>query len=275
LGFKEMAKSRNVKIGTCVMEFVSPGIGKILKAAGCDFVFFDMEHAGFTFETLNKVLRYMEAARLPVVVRPASKTYHDVAMACDLGAEALLLPHVRSAQEAGQILDWMKYPPEGHRGVALQIAHDDYRPGPAKQKLAESNRRTTLFVTIENRDGLADVEAIAAIDGVDGLWLGHNDLSSSLGIPGEFDHPTFREAADRIRRASLTNGKSYGRVPSSVDEAVELFDSGADMIVCSGDIWLLLEALKGMVDSIRASCTGEAGAKRSPTPQAAPEHTHS
>jgi 2-dehydro-3-deoxyglucarate aldolase/4-hydroxy-2-oxoheptanedioate aldolase len=167
---------------------------------------------------------------------------------------------VRNAQEAAQILDWMKYPPQGHRGVALQIAHDDYRPGPARQKLDEANRRTTFFTTIENREGLDDVEAIAAIDGVDGLWLGHNDLSSSLGIPGEFNHPTFREAAERIQRACLANGKSYGRVPSSVEEAVELFESGADMVVCSGDIWLLLEALKGMVDAIRAACAGDAGA---------------
>ena len=259
---KEMAASKDLKVGTCVMEFISPGIGKIVKQAGADFVFFDMEHNGYSFDSLNHLLRFFEAADLPLLLRPPSKSYHHVAHALDLGARALLLPHIRSAEEARQILDWMRYPPEGSRGVALGIAHDNYRPAAHDEVMGAANREIGFFVTLENADGLAEVEEIAAIDGVDGLVLGHNDLSSSLGVAGRWDNPTFAEAVDRVAAACAAHGKSYGRLVTTPKEGQELFDTGADLIICSGDIWLFMDALRSMIDDVRDLCRGEAGAAR-------------
>jgi 2-keto-3-deoxy-L-rhamnonate aldolase RhmA len=257
---KTMAGHRGLKVGSCIMEFATPGIGHVLKGAGCDFAFVDMEHSGFTFDLLKQVLRYLEAADLPVVVRPPSKNYTDIAMAKDMGAEGLLLPHLRNEEEAQSILASMLYPPDGVRGVALQIAHDRYEPGPSMDKLAAANREAAFFCTIENRDGLENVEAIASVPGVDGLWLGHNDLSASLGVPGAYDHPDFVAAEERVAKAAATHGKSYGRVANSPSEAERLFAAGADTIICSGDIWLLFEALRGMTSEIRERLAGrEAG----------------
>ena len=213
-GLKEMARSRELKLGHFIVEFATPGIGQILKAAGCDFTLFDTEHSGFGFETIKSVLRYMQAADLPTVVRVPSKEYHHIARAADMGAEGIMLPMVGSAAEARQILDCMKYVPIGRRGVALGIAHDRYMPGPTMEKLAEANRKTTLFAQIETREGVHNAAAIAAVDGVDCLWVGHFDLSCSLGIPGQFDHKDFTDAiADG--RQGLQEARQEPRAPGA------------------------------------------------------------
>src|SRR5207237_5037777 len=137
------------KLGHFIVEFATPGIGHILKQAGCDFALFDLEHSGFGFETVKSAMRYFEAAGLPAIVRVPSKEYHHIARACDLGAEGIMIPMVGTAAEAKRIIDSIKYVPHGQRGVALQVAHDNYRAGPTKDKLEAANKRTTIFAQIE------------------------------------------------------------------------------------------------------------------------------
>src|SRR4051812_50154746 len=96
---KDLARQRDLKVGSFVVEFATPGIGHILKSAGCDFVLFDLEHSGFGFETVKSCLRYFEAADLPAIVRVPSREYHHIARAMDMGAEGLMLPMVGSPAE--------------------------------------------------------------------------------------------------------------------------------------------------------------------------------
>jgi 2-keto-3-deoxy-L-rhamnonate aldolase RhmA len=251
-GLKQMAQSREIKLGHFIVEFATPGIGQILKAAGCDFALFDTEHSGFGFETMKSVLRYMQAADLPTIVRVPSKEYHHIARAADMGAEGIMLPMVGSAEEAHHILDCMKYTPLGKRGVALGIAHDRYLPGPTLEKLAAANARTTLFAQIETEDGVSNADAIAAVDGVDCLWVGHFDLSASLGIPGEFGHKRFLAAIDTVTAACRKHGKACGRLVPSVQDALEYHGLGFDFICYSGDVWALHGAIQGALGEIRA-----------------------
>src|SRR5689334_2644261 len=222
-GLKELAASRNPKFGHFIVEFATPGIGHILKSAGCDFVLLDMEHSGFGFETVKSVLRYLEAADLPAIVRSPSKEYHHIARACDMGAEGVMLPMVSGAKEARHILDCMKYTPDGKRGVALQVAHDRYRPGAVSEKFKAANARTTLFCQIETAEGVKNADAMARMDGVDCLWVGHFDLSVSLGIPGQFDHKDFKKAIDRTIAAAAKQGKALGRLVPTVEQGIELY----------------------------------------------------
>ena len=163
-GLKELAGSRNAKFGHFIVEFATPGIGHILKSAGCEYVLFDLEHSGFSFETVKSAMRYFEAADLPAIVRVPSKEYHHIARVLDVGAEGIMVPMVSSAAEARHIVNSMKYTPQGARGVALQVAHDRYRPGAVTQKLAEANHRSTLFCQIETAEGVENAEAIAAVE---------------------------------------------------------------------------------------------------------------
>ncbi len=249
-----MARTRNVKLGHFIVEFATPGIGHILKSAGCDFALFDLEHSGFSFETVKSAIRYFEAADVAAIVRVPSREYHHIARACDMGAEGIMVPMVGSAKEAKAIVECMKYFPEGKRGVALQVAHDRYRTGPVPEKLAAANERTALFCQIETREGADNADAIAAVDGVDCLWVGHFDLSVSLGVPGQFDSPAFLTAIDKTIAAAKKHGKSLGRLVPTADQGIELYKQGFDFCCYSGDVWVLHNALAEAVSKLRAGC---------------------
>ena len=200
-GLKAMAKStKTPKFGHFVVEFATPGIGHIMKSAGCDFTLFDLEHSGFSLETVKSALRYFEAADLPAIVRMPSKDYHHIARAMDMGVEGLMLPMVGNVDEVRHIINSMKYHPMGKRGVALQIAHDHYRPGAVADKFTAANKRSTFFCLIETAEGVENADKMAAIDGVDCLWVGHFDLSVSLGIPGRVRPSRFQEGDGQDHR---------------------------------------------------------------------------
>ena len=252
--FQELTRRPGLKVGTYFGEFAGPAVGRLASAAGCDFVMVDMEHSGFTFETVKAMLRNLHDAGCASLVRPPSKARHHVARACDVGAQGVIPPMVASADEARDMLEVIKYAPEGRRGVALGIAHDDYLPGPVPEKFAAANRKTSLVPLIETVDGLENVDAIAAVDGVDCLWIGHFDLSCALGVPGQFEHPDFVAAGQRVRAAAKSHGRALGRLASTVAEGAALYRAGFDMILYSGDVWLLAGALSDGVRALRATC---------------------
>jgi 2-keto-3-deoxy-L-rhamnonate aldolase RhmA len=252
--FREMTAHRSVKLGTLIAEFATPGIGHILKSAGCDFVFFDMEHSGFGMETLKSAIRYFEAADLPMLVRVPSQDYHFIARAMDMGAEGLMVPMVGSVDQARRVINSMKYHPVGGRGVALQIAHDRYRPGSVADKFAAANDRSAFICLIETAEGVENIDGIAALDGLDCLWVGHFDLSVSLGVPGDFAHPIFTAAMDRIVAAARKHNKSLGRLVPSVQQGHDFYAQGFDFICYSGDVWVFHDAIADAVAKIRAGC---------------------
>ncbi len=258
-------RTDHLKIGHFLVEFATPGIGHMLKNAGCEFMLLDMEHSAFGYETVKQVLRYNEAAQLPTIVRAPSRDYHHIARACDAGAEGVMLPMVGSAAEARHILDSVKYVAEGRRGVALGIAHDRYRGGPTMEKLADANKRTTVFIQIETGEGVENADAIAALDGVDCLWIGHFDLSCSLGIPGRFEDPKFSQAVATVTAACKKHGKALGRLVPDVATGVALYRDGFDFICYSGDVWVYQAGLEAGVRGIRE------GAAKTPAAQPQPK----
>ena len=124
-------------------------------------------------------------------------------------------------------------------------------PGAVPEKFAAANSRSTLFCQIETAAGVENADEIAAIEGVDALWVGHFDLSVSLGIPGEFDHPDFKRAIDRTIAACKKHGKALGRLVPTVEVGVELNQAGFDFICYSGDVWVLHNALAEAITRLR------------------------
>lgn len=251
---KQLLATSGLKTATSVFEFATPGIGHIIKAAGADFVFLDMEHSGFDMSEMKRLLRYCEAAELPALVRPPSKSYHHMARLLDIGADGLMLPMVANAEEAAAIVKAMKYTPDGERGVALGVAHDRYRDGPVAAKFAQANARTACVCLIETAQGVENVEAIAAVEGVDCLWVGHFDLSCSLGVAGDFAAPVFIEAMARVVAAGKAQGLALGRLAASVEEAGALYAQGFDTICYGLDSNLLRDTLAAGLTGIRENC---------------------
>ncbi|MFO1351832.1 MAG: aldolase/citrate lyase family protein [Gammaproteobacteria bacterium] len=251
---KPMTEARDLKLGHFIVEFATPGIGHIMKNAGCDYALLDTEHSGFGHETMKSALRYIQAADLPAIVRVPSKEYHHIARAADMGADAIMLPMVNNAKEARHILNCMKYPPEGERGAAFGVAHDRYMAGAPLDKMRAANANLALVTQIETADGVKNVDEIAAVAGVDVIWVGHFDLSNSLGIPGQFEHAKFLKAIDAVVNAGRKHNKSVGRLVPDVATGIDYFNKGFDFICYSGDVWALMGAIKAGVDGIRAGC---------------------
>ncbi len=250
-GLRSHIEANRLTIGTMLFEFFTPGIGHILKNAGCDFAIADMEHSGIGFGDLRAVVRYFEAAGLPSVVRIPTSRSDDVSRAFDIGADAILIPMVGTALEAEDIVSAAKFHPRGQRGIAVQIGHDRFREMDFNENLAASNGRTAILVQIETVEGVRNADAIASVDGVDCLWLGHGDLSASLGTPGNFDTEEFKSAVDTITSAAKNNGKMSGRLVPDAEAARRAGAQGFQLIALSADVKLLHRALQDGVAAIK------------------------
>jgi 2-keto-3-deoxy-L-rhamnonate aldolase RhmA len=248
---RSLLRRREPAFGTFVGEFDTPGMGHILANAGCDFAFLDMEHSGFTLAAIKSAVRYYEAAGVSLIVRAPSKSHDHISRVLDAGAEGVCLACVGTPDEAREIVAAAKYPPAGARGIGLQLAHDDYARGAVAAKLAAANRQTCVLLQIESAEGAENAEAIAAVAGVDALWIGHNDLSASLGIAGQFAHPDFLTAVRRVIAACAKHRRALGMVVGSPEQGLDMIGAGFNLITYSGDAWLLRDALAAGIAAMR------------------------
>lgn len=249
---KQKLQSGELVLGTFLFEFNSPGIMQIAGAAGAEFVLCDMEHSGWSFETIRRLTASAPPGVVPLVRVPAGE-YRFIARALDMGALGIMAPLVETVEQVEQIVAAAKYPPVGRRGAAFGMPHDRYQPGGLHEKIAAANDATLVIVQVETRTGLENVEQIARIDGVDVLWIGQTDLTCSLGIPGQFDHPDFVAAVERVVRACREAGKVAGFMPLSLEEAGLYRERGFRMLAYSGDVWIYQQALRAALEELRAS----------------------
>jgi 2-keto-3-deoxy-L-rhamnonate aldolase RhmA len=236
--------------GAMIFEFFSPGMSAILANAGCRFVIYDMEHTGLGFETLKWLFSTCRGLRIEPMVRVPRGEYTWIARALDLGARGVMVPMVESAAQAASIVEAYRYPPAGRRGAAFGFAHDDYSGGNVADKISGANARTMVLAQIETERGLENVEAIAAVDGVDVLFVGHFDLSNFMGIPGSFDDPRFDQALRRVVEVARHHGKAAGFMASDRAWIDRVRAMGYSMIAVGTDSGLLGAAVKGLVERV-------------------------
>jgi 2-dehydro-3-deoxyglucarate aldolase/4-hydroxy-2-oxoheptanedioate aldolase len=146
-----------------------------------------------------------------------------------------------------------KYPPLGRRGAAFGVAHDDYQAGDLAETMRSANDEQLLIAQIETRRGVEAVEAIAAVDGIDVLWVGQFDLTNSLGIPGQFSHPDYLRALDAVLSACHRHGKAAGFMVSSIEQGQAMLDQGFRCLAYWGDLWIYQTALRQGIQALRAA----------------------
>jgi 2-keto-3-deoxy-L-rhamnonate aldolase RhmA len=238
-------------IGTMAFEFRTPGLARLADHAGADFIIYDMEHTGWSIETVGGLIASGDGAAIVPFVRVPATQYHFIARVLDVGAMGIMVPMVGDAAQAEVIVQSAKYPPLGQRGAAFHMAHDGYAGGDVLEKMRIANEEVVLIAQIENRSGLENVERIAAVDGIDILWVGQFDLSNFLGIPGQFDHPTFLDALERVVAACDRHGKTPAFMVPSVDEGLERMRQGFRCIAYWGDLWIYQQGLRQGVAALK------------------------
>ena len=250
---KHALQSGGVSIGTMVFEFPTTGIGRIAAEAGAEFVIFDMEHTGWSIETIRGLIATSRAADLIPMVRVPDTEYNLISRPLDVGAMGIMVPMVESAEQAQKIVNSAKYPPRGKRGAAFGVAHDDYTGGDIIAKMASANEEVFLIAQIETATGIENVDAIAAVEGIDCLWIGHFDLTNFLGIPGQFTHPTYLAAVQSVLDACAKHGKVAGIMCGDVATGQGQLAQGFRAMAYSGDLWIYQNALRDGISALRAS----------------------
>ena len=238
-------------LGAMVFEFFSPGAAQCLQLAGAEYIIYDMEHTGLGYETLKTQVAHCRGLDVVPMARVPRSDYAFIARALDVGAQGIMVPMVNSVGEAKAIAEATRYPPEGRRGAAFGFAHDDYQAGSPIDKIKAANENNLLIAQIETELGLEAVEGIAAVDGIDVLWVGHFDLTNFLGIPGQFDHPKYLDALKRVVDAGRKHGKGLGFMASDISWAQEYQDHGFNMLACGTDHGLLMAGAANILDSVR------------------------
>jgi len=251
---KRRLDSGELVFGTMVMEFATPAVARITAAAGAEFTLFDLEHTAYGIEHMRNVLSAARAANTVPLLRVPDAAYDLIARGLDAGALGVMVPVVESADEARLVAESARFPPVGRRGFGL--LRDDWEPEGVTATIEKANAETLVLVQIESAAGLEAVDEIAAVDGVDVLWIGHFDLTASLGIAGDFTHGRYHDAVDRVLEAGARAGKPVGMVCSTVQEGVALVDRGFRMLAYAIDVYLYEDAVRAGLDGLRAALAG-------------------
>lgn len=250
---KHTIHAGGISLGTFVFEFNTTGIARLAAEAGAEFAVFDMEHTGWSVETIRMLIATARPTAMVPLVRIPATEYHFIARVLDMGAMGIMVPMVESAAQARVLTASAKYPPVGRRGAAFGVSHDDFAGGDIVEKMTSANRETLLIAQIETAAGLEHASDIAGVDGVDVLWIGHFDLTNSLGIPGQFDHPRYHEAVAAVLAACKKHGKTPAMMATDIATAKRLLDQGFRMLAYGGDLWLYQTALREGIAALRAS----------------------
>ena len=242
----EAAFGMNLRLGR------SADIARIAKATGHDFVFIDVQHGIFNLETIAHIANAALALGVAPLVRVRSVDDPDVSMLLDNGVTGIVFPDVNTAAEARRAVDRCKFPPIGKRSAGGAMPHFDYRAVPIGEAVQQLNDSTLIVCMIETVEGVENAEAIAAVDGVDVLHVGSNDLLLDMGKPGQFEDPEIVAAQNRVIDAAKAHGKFAGCGGNrDVRRQAEIVKRGAQFLTTQTDIAFLSLAARQWTEGVR------------------------
>ena len=246
---KKKFLNRKLIKGAMIFDFFSPGIPYVIKNSGCEFVIYDMEHGGLTFDKFKELSLISKGIGLDPLIRIPQISYNYIARSLDLGANGIMIPMVNNKKEALEIVKYSKYPPLGRRGAGFGFAHNKYKQENPINIMDHANKTLINIIQIENESGLENVEEIAKIDDVDCLWVGHFDLSNFLGVPGQFDSKLYLDAIKKIVKVGEKYQKSLGIMVSTKQEMDFYFDFGFNVIAVGTEMKLLTDKISNLVNN--------------------------
>lgn len=230
-----------------IISLPSPDIAEALSRCGFDWLFIDMEHGSIDFSVLSDLLRAAQPAT-PCAIRIPAIDEVWTKRCLDLGADGLIVPQIRTPEEAHRIVRWSKYPPQGERSVGIARAHGygaaftDY--------VARANDDVAVILQVEHIEAIRQIDSLLSVAGVDAVFVGPYDLSASMGRIGQVDDPEVTGAVDRVREASRAAGMPTGIFAPSIPAARAHASSGDTLLAVGIDIQMLAEAAVDRIASL-------------------------
>jgi 2-dehydro-3-deoxyglucarate aldolase/4-hydroxy-2-oxoheptanedioate aldolase len=218
---------------------------------GYEAVWLDQEHGGLTLTQVEEAARAARAVGLDTFARLAATDYASVMRPLEAGAGGVMAAMVRDAAETAEVVRWAKFHPLGLRGVNGTGVDGRYGTLPLAEYFRRANEETFIAIQIERAEAVQEAEKIAAVPGVDVLFIGPADLSQSLGIPGQWEHPRLWEAIEHVGRAARAHGIHWAILPLSAAHARRCVDLGCRMLSVGLDVWALQRGLRSFLDEYR------------------------
>lgn len=242
-----------VQTGCFVAELRQGTVAQLLALGGLDFMLIDNEHGPWPIDRIAEVCTVARYAKITPIVRVPDYAYATIAQSLDAGAQGLLFPRIETAQQVRDIVQIARFPPVGKRGNATNRNYCDFKVGDVMEAMAEHNKQTLLIFQVETREALDSLDEILTVPGCDAVLIGPNDLSISLGVPGDIKGPVMVEAFNRV----LTKCKEHKVIPgchiNDTHLAAEWAAKGFRLVSSSADTMMIQVGAKMVNDMIKAA----------------------
>jgi len=247
---KERLKKGEFVVGP-FMKSRDPAMVEIVGLAGFDFAILDMEHSALSIESVEDLIRMAQVRDIDSIVRVPEISESAISGPLDAGASGVLVPHVDTRKQAEDVVFLSKFSPLGERGMDVYARAADYSRLAKDIYLKQANRQTLLIIQIEGKKGVENLDDILMVKGLDAIFVGPYDLSQSLGVPGEIDHPRviekIKEVVGKVRKAGL----SLGIYVDDVQTAKRWIDLGVQFIALLVDTVIFLQACQSLVAALK------------------------
>lgn len=241
-GLAKLSKRKKISVGIMLSEVSFTNMPLIMKNSGLDFMIADNEHGAFDYTFLAKMFTVSRLADFRTVVRIPDNSRAWITKCVDAGADGFLLPMTNRAEDIEKVVEYAKYAPIGKRGISTMRAHTLYAPPSISEYMPLANERIMVYAQIETVSGVENIEEILAVDGVDGVFIGPNDLSCDMGCIG--DNRPILAAIDKVSNAAKNAGKPWGIITTMKTLLDKATECGASMISYGSELNMLANECK-------------------------------
>ena len=254
---KNIAKEKILKnelcLGVGLRQTRTADIGKIMSTCGYDWLFIDMEHNSMDIDIASQISVAAQDAGITPIVRVPDFAHHHATRVLDCGAMGIVFPHVDDATTAQSLVSNCLYPPKGHRSMTGVLPQLDFKQKPIAEVANLINDSMLIVVMLESPEAISNVDSIAAVEGVDVILIGTNDLCMEMGIPGDYNNSKVKEAYRKVIEACKKHGKTPGMGGVYNEELMsEYIGMGMKFILSGSDLSFMMQSASQRSNKIRS-----------------------
>ena len=250
---KEKILNNELCLGVGLRQSRTVDIGKIMATSGYDWLFIDMEHNSMDIDIASQISVAAQDAGITPIVRVPDFAHHHATRVLDCGAMGVVFPHVENADIAKKLVSYCLYPPKGHRSMTGVLPQLDFKQQPIADVASTINKNMLIVIMLESPEAIDNVDSIAAIDGVDVILIGTNDLCMEMGIPGDYSNPKVKDAYIKVIEACKKYGKTPGMGGVYNEELMsEYIKMGMRFILSGSDLSFMMQSASQRSNKLRS-----------------------